>query len=49
MAATEITLREYVKKEIARIGLKLNCSAFYLHKFSVSVHGLKLELKNRNL
>jgi hypothetical protein len=32
MAATEITLSEYVKKEIARIGLKLDCPASYLHK-----------------
>jgi hypothetical protein len=30
MATTEITLSEYVKKEIARIGLELDCSAFYL-------------------
>ena len=34
MATTEITLSEYVKKEISRVGLKLDCSAFYLHKFS---------------
>jgi hypothetical protein len=32
MAATEITLSKYVKKEIARIGLKLDCTSFYLHK-----------------
>jgi len=44
MATTEITPSEYVKKEIARVGLKLDCSAFYLHKFSVAVYGLKLEI-----
>lgn len=32
MATTEVTLSKYVKKEIARIGLELDCSAFYLHK-----------------
>jgi predicted nucleic acid-binding Zn ribbon protein len=33
MATTEITPSEYMKKEISRVGLKLDCSAFYLHKF----------------
>jgi hypothetical protein len=44
MATMEITPSEYVKKEISRVWLKLDCSAFYLHKFSVTVHGLKLEI-----
>ena len=34
MATTEITLSEYVKEEIARVGLELDCSTFYFHKFS---------------
>jgi hypothetical protein len=42
MATTEITLSEYVKKEIARVGLELDCSAFYFHKFSVTVHGFRV-------
>ena len=44
MATMEITPSEYVKKEISRVWLKLDCSAFYLHRFSVAVYGLKLEI-----
>ena len=44
MATMEIALSKYVEKEISRIGLKLDCSAFYLHRFSVAVYGLKLEI-----
>ena len=32
MATMEITPSEYMKKEISRVGLKLDCSAFYLHR-----------------
>jgi len=46
MATMEIALSKYVEKEISRIGLKLDCSAFYLHRFSVAVYGLKLEIGN---